>query len=129
MMIQNKNLKTVRPIARPIYTRKPNSVKQPRNWRLKIWLILIFVIALAIFHRLFIIQVVSHAELFSRAQSQHQYYEELIPRRGEIFMQNKGKTYPASVNEEMDTVIAVPKNITDIEGTAMTFATVLNIPV
>jgi len=129
MNIQNKNLRNARPAPRPIYSRKPQSLKKPRDWRLSVWLVVIAVIALAIFHRLFIIQVVSHAELFSRAQSQHQYYEELIPRRGEIFLQNKGKTYPASVNEEMDTVIAVPKNITDIEGTAMTLATVLNIPV
>jgi len=70
----------------------------------------------------------SHEELFSRAQNQHQYYEELIPRRGEIYLQNKGKTYPASVNEEMDTVIAVPKNVVDIEGTVMTLAAALNLP-
>jgi len=75
------------------------------------------------------VQVLSHEELFSRAQSQHQYYEELIPRRGEIYLQNKAKTYPAAVNEEMDTVVAVPKNIVDIEGTVMTLATVLNLPV
>jgi cell division protein FtsI/penicillin-binding protein 2 len=129
MNAQNKNPKAARPVPRPIYSRRPNSFKKPRDWRLGIWLIVIVVIALAICHRLFVIQVISHAELFSRAQNQHQYYEELIPRRGEIFLQNKSKTYPASVNEEMDTVIAVPKNITDIEGTAMTLATVLNIPV
>lgn len=116
-------------MSRPVYSRRPAGLKKPREWRLTAWLLIIAIIALAIFHRLFIIQVSSHDELFSRAQSQHQYYEELIPRRGEIFLQNKGKTYPASVNEEMDTVIAVPKNITDIEGTAMTLATVLNIPV
>lgn len=78
---------------------------------------------------MFIVQVLSHEELFSRAQSQHQYYEELTPRRGEIYLQNKTKTYPAAVNEEMDTVIAVPKNIVDIEGTAMTLATVLSLPI
>ena len=123
--MQNKNIKG---FTRKIYTQRPTSTKKTRDWRLWFWLILILIIAGIIFHRLFIVQVLSHEELFSRAQSQHQYYEELTPKRGEVYMQNKGKTYPAAVNEEMDTVIAVPKNIVDIEGTVMTLATVLNLP-
>lgn len=123
---QNKN---PRDVPRKIYTQRPGSFNKRRDWRLWFWLVLIFIVAAIILHRLFVIQVLSHEELFSRAKSQHQYYEELTPKRGEIYLQNKGKTYPASVNEEMDTVIAVPKNIVDIEGTAMTLATILNTPV
>ncbi len=117
-------------MIKPVYTRK--QVAKPKrsiDWRLWLWLFFIIFFAGAIFHRLFIVQVVSHEELFSKGQSQHQYYEELTPKRGEIFFQNKGKTYPVAVNEEKDMVIAVPKNIIDIEGTAMTLATILNIPV
>lgn len=124
--MQNKNIKIAR---RPIYTRRPDSTKKKYDWRLWFWLIFIILVSGIIIHRLFVVQVLSHEELFSRAQGQHQYYEELTPKRGEIYLQNKGKTYPASVNEEMDSVIAVPKNVVDIEGTAMTLATVLNIPV
>lgn len=124
--MQNKNIK---PIRRPIYTRRPDSTKKQYDWRLRFWFIFIILISGIIIHRLFVVQVLSHEELFSRAQSQHQYYEELTPKRGEIYLQNKGKTYPASVNEEMDSVIAVPKNIVDTEGTTMTLATILNQPV
>ncbi|MFH1182872.1 MAG: penicillin-binding protein 2 [Candidatus Moraniibacteriota bacterium] len=124
--MQNKNIKMAR---RPIYTQRPASTKKKHDWRLWFWFILIILISGIIFHRLFVVQVLSHEELFTRAQSQHQYYEELTPKRGEIYLQNKGKTYPASVNEEMDTAIAVPKNVVDISGTAMTLATVLNLPV
>lgn len=121
----------VRPPARPIYSRRPAAASNrlPKDWRLIIWFASILLIALGIFHRLFIVQVLSHEELFSKAQNQHQYYEELTPRRGEIYLQNKGKTYPAAVNEEMDSVIAVPKNISDTEGTSQTLATILNMPV
>jgi|GEM_PF-22626 len=125
LFMQNKNIK---PIRRPIYSRKPASTQKFKDWRLKIWFVFIFLVALAIFHRLFILQVLSHEELFSKGKNQHQYYEELTPRRGELYLQNKNKTYPAAVNEEMDTVIAIPKNIVDVEGTVMTLATVLNIP-
>jgi len=123
---QNKNTRNNRG---RIYTQRPESATKLRDWRLWLWFTFIIVIAIIVFHRLFVIQVLSHEELFSRAKNQHQYYEELTPKRGEIYLQNKGKTYPASVNEEMDTVVAVPKNIIDISGTAMTLATILNIPV
>lgn len=125
-LMQNKNINIAK---RPIYTQRPESTMKLRDWRLWFWFVFIIVIAIIVFHRLFVIQVLSHEELFSRAKNQHQYYEELTPKRGEIYLQNKGKTYPASVNEEMDTVVAVPKNIVDVSGTAMTLATILNIPV
>ena len=114
---------------RKIYTRRPESIDKLRNWRLWMWIIFIILISGIIFHRLFVVQVLSHQEFFTRAQNQHQYYEELTPKRGEIFLQNKDKVYPAAVNEEMDTVIAIPKNIVDTEGTIMTLASTLNLPV
>jgi len=131
--MQNRNIKPIRQSRRSarqfIYTRKPTSTRKSRDWRLWFWFVSILIFSGIILHRLFIVQVLSHEELFSRAKNQHQYYEELIPRRGEIYLQNKGKTYPASVNEEMDTVIAVPKNIIDVEGTIMTLSAALNLPV
>lgn len=128
-MIQYKNPSQIKHYPQRIVSRKPNSAKKPKEWRLWIWFAFVIIFAVIIFHRLFIIQVLSHDELFSKAQNQHQYYEELVPKRGEIYLQNKGKTYPAAVNEEMDSIIAVPKNVVDIEGTAMTLATILNLPV
>lgn len=126
MISKNKRPEFTR---RPIYSRKPTGPKKFRDWRLSVWFVFILIVAVVIFHRLFTIQVLSHEELFSKGKNQHQYYEELTPRRGEIYLQNKNKTYPAAVNEEMDSVIAIPKNIVDVEGTAMTLATVLNMPV
>jgi len=105
--------------------------RKPRikgNWQLWLWLLIVILATGAIVHRLYIIQVVSHNKFFSKAKDQHQYYEELTPKRGKIFLQNKGRPYPAAVNEEKDMVIAVPKHIVDIEGTIMTLATILNIP-
>ena len=116
--------------TRPVYSRKQVlTPKKKIDFRLWLWLIVILLIAGAIFHRLFVVQVLSHDELFSKAKSQHQYYEELMPKRGEIFFQNKGKTYPVAVNEEKDMVIAVPKNIPNKESAAVTLATTLNLPV
>lgn len=131
---QNKNIKPhstslgINRRSRIIYSRRPDILGKKYNWRLWTWFGVIIAVVIIIFYRLFVIQVLSHKELFSRAQDQHQYYEELVPKRGEIFLQNKNKTYPGAINEEMDTVIAVPKNIVDIEGTVMTLASVLNLP-
>jgi len=106
-----------------------NKPKRQGSWQLWIWMIFVVFAAGIIIRHLVIIQVFSYDKFFSKARSQHQYYEELTPRRGKIYFQNKDNPYPVVVNEERDMVIAVPKNIVDIEGTAMTLATVLNIPV
>lgn len=126
----NSNRPSPGGLNRPLYSRRQVlTPKRKFDFRLWFWFFSIVLSSAAIFHRLFVIQILSHEELFSKAKMQHQYYEELMPKRGEIFFQNKGKTYPAAVNEERDMVVAVPKNISDKEGTAMTLSTILNLPV
>ncbi len=111
-----------------IITCRPESLREASRWRFWFWFLIIFFAVGAIFNRLFFLQVSSHENFTEKANNQHQYYEELAPKRGEIYLQNKGKTYPAAVNEEKDSLIIIPKNIVDVEGTASTLAEIIKIP-
>lgn len=111
-----------------IITCRPESIREGSRWRFWFWLLFVFVVTGLIFNRLFFLQVSSHEIYVEKANNQHQYYEELAPKRGEIYLQNKGKTYPAAVNEEKDSLIIIPKNIIDVEGTASALSAIINIP-
>lgn len=120
-----------RNLGRPqgrIITCRPESLREVSRWRFWLWFLFVFLIIGSIYHRLFFLQVLSHEEFVEKAKNQHQYYEELDPKRGEIYLQNKGKTYPAAVNEERDSLIIIPKNIIDVEGTAKTLAEITQLP-
>ncbi len=121
--IRNSNCRQGR-----IITCRPESIREASRWRFWLWFIFVFIAVGAIFNRLFFLQVSSHEIFTEKAKNQHQYYEELAPKRGEIYLQNKGKTYPAAVNEEKDSLILIPKNIINIESTAETLASIINIP-
>jgi len=40
-------------------------------------------------------------------------FQKLIPKRGEIFLQDKDGLYPVAVNKNVEMVYAVPKGIED----------------
>lgn len=110
-----------------IITCRPESLREASRWRFWLWFLFILAATGLIFNRLFFLQVSSHEIFTEKANNQHQYYEELAPKRGEIYLQNKGKTYPAAVNEERDSLIIIPKNIIDVNGTAETLAAIINV--
>ncbi len=64
--------------------------------------------------RLFFLQVMQHGVYAANAQKQHQVQTELFPRRGEIFIQEKGdQWHPLAVNRNFKTVFLVPKEVVD----------------
>ncbi|MFZ2226148.1 MAG: penicillin-binding protein 2 [Candidatus Moraniibacteriota bacterium] len=68
-------------------------------------------ISLAIFFRLYSLQVSAHASYLALAENQHSLFKNLIPTRGEIFLRDRDALYPIAVNKEMNMAYAVPKEI------------------
>ncbi len=79
--------------------------------------------------RLFIISVGQHSYYIAQAESQHGYYQKLIPTRGEIFISDKysQKPYPIATNSKKDLVYIVPQNILKTAETAETLARITNL--
>lgn len=101
MMIRNKNKK---------------SSKENSN-RLNIILAVVFLLCILVVIRLFILQVSNHDLYIAMASDQHQVYNKLEPKRGQIFFQdaenNQGGYYPVATNKDFALVYAVPQKIED----------------
>jgi cell division protein FtsI/penicillin-binding protein 2 len=83
------------------------------GWRVLILIVFILLLFGVIFFRLFQIQVVRHDFYKALAQDQHEFFEKTVPKRGEIFARNKysDRLYPLAVNDELNLVYAVPRDI------------------
>lgn len=68
-----------------------------------------------VFLRLAYLQVIKHGFYSAMAQGQHELYEKIVPKRGNIYIKDdvSGGLYPVAVNKEMSLVYAVPRNIED----------------
>lgn len=86
-----------------------------------------FGIAAVILVRFYILQVGEHLQYKALAQGQHSFFQNLIPKRGEIFMKDKNELYPAAVNRETKTAYAVPKEIENPSEAAMAVSSVLQL--
>ncbi|MCX6763838.1 MAG: penicillin-binding protein 2 [Candidatus Moranbacteria bacterium] len=86
----------------------------------RIWMLALGIIIAtgAIIFRLYSLQVVAYEDYRLLAEGQHTLFSKLIPKRGEIFFQDKDKPYPAAVNQETKLAYAVPKEIENREETA-----------
>lgn len=99
-----------------------------RNWRIYALVFFILAVAGIIFVRLYILQVKSHEKYLRLAENQHKIWQELIPERGEIFLnEEKGEPYPLAVNKKMQMAYAVPKEIVNKEETAKKISEILNL--
>ncbi len=81
--------------------------------------------------RLFNVQVLQHGDYEKLASASHQLYEELVPERGEIYVQDKYSDdglYVIATNKTLAEVHAEPIHISDPEDTAEKLAPLLNIP-
>ena len=78
----------------------------------------------AIFARLIDLQVVRHGELSSRAQRQQQRTLEVTPKRGVIYDRNQ---HELAVSVSVDSVFAVPSEVTDPDKTARLLSPVLSL--
>lgn len=86
-------------------------------------MVLLVLVAGIVAVRLFSLQIVRHGFYTALAKDQHEVLEELIPRRGEIFIQEKGNVWhPLAVNRSFQTVFLVPKEVADKNETAAKLA-------
>ena len=84
-------------------------------WRYYLVLVLGFFFMALVVVRLFNIQLAQHGFYQALAQNQHQIARELLPKRGEIFIQDKysDKPFPIAINREELTLYVAPKQIKD----------------
>lgn len=69
--------------------------------------------------RLFYLQVVRHGYYTKRAKQQHVLVEELLPKRGTIFLQDyeTHSLVPGALSQDLGFVFAVPSEIEDVAST------------
>lgn len=100
------------------------------NFRLYTLLVILVLVAGGITVRLFSLQIVRHGFYTALAKDQHEVLKELVPRRGEIFIQEKGELWhPLAVNRVFQTVFLVPKEVKDKNAVAESLAPLVDIPV
>jgi len=95
-----------------------------KNWRFNVLVFLIFFCFLAVIFRLFTLQVLKHSSYETKAIMQQQTTKEILPKRGEIFLQDE---YLVAINKDFYKVYAVPKDILEKEETAELLAPLLEI--
>ena len=86
-----------------------------------------FIAATVILGRFYVLQVIEHLQYKALAEGQHSFFQDLIPKRGEIFMKDKNELYPVAVNRETKTAYAVPKEIENPAEAAMALAPILQL--
>ena len=99
--------------------KKESEKKSPRD-RLDVLLVAIFIFAAILSMRLIDIQIFQHGFYEALAANQHELYEKLLPKRGEILVHdpdNAGKYYPLATNKINYLIYAEPKRVTS-PGTA-----------
>lgn len=75
--------------------------------------------------RLYGLQVSAHQEYADLAEGQHDVVIDLDPVRGEIFLKNGEEQYPLAINREYQMAYLVPKDVEDVEKTAILVAEAL----
>ncbi|MFH1508886.1 MAG: penicillin-binding protein 2 [bacterium] len=106
--------------------RKGSKKSGNNNRRIQILIVATIIIVGAIIFRLFWIQVLNHDYYYARAQDQYTIYDELVPDRGEIFVEDKlGNLYPVATNQKVHLVYADPRKIDDPKDVAVKLAPLL----
>lgn len=93
--------------------RKKNGSKMRTLWREYFFIGVVILSFLAVTVRLVNLQIFNHDIYIALAEGQHELYEKLIPRRGEILVKDKfsTKSYPLATNRDYFLVYLVPLNI------------------
>jgi cell division protein FtsI/penicillin-binding protein 2 len=97
------------------------------NFRIYILVVFIFLAAGVVIFRLYTLQILAHAFYQEMASDQHKVYEDLVPRRGEIFARDNDSYYPVATNKELSLVFAVPREIEDPKAVAREVAGILEL--
>ncbi|HUT96052.1 MAG TPA: penicillin-binding protein 2 [Candidatus Paceibacterota bacterium] len=95
-----------------------------KNWRFYILIFVIFFCFSAVTFRLFTLQILKHSSYESRAIEQQQTTKKILPKRGEIILQDE---YLVAINKDFYKVYAVPKDILEKEETAELLSPLLGI--
>ena len=99
------------------------------NLRLYTLLAILVIAVGGIIVRLFSLQIIRHTFYTALAKDQQEVLQKLIPRRGEIFIQERGNVWqPLAVNRTFQTVFLVPKEVTGKNVVAEKLAPLLDIP-
>lgn len=78
--------------------------------------------------RLFSIQILKHGAYSAAAQGQYEYSKKIAPKRGDIFIQEKGGVWHSlAVSREYESVYLVPKDVEDKEQTAQKLSEIIQI--
>lgn len=91
------------------------------NNRLHLIMAIIFLLCGTLILRLFSLQVWQHDLFAALASDQHQVYNQLLPERGKILIQdspNNDKLYSLAMVKEFALLYAIPQKIVDPAGTA-----------
>lgn len=95
----------------------------------RVYALLFFIVAvtLIIVSRLYLLQVMAYDSYKALAENQHSVFKDLIPKRGQIYLLDKGGLYPVAVNKDTKMAYAVPKEIKDSNEAARLVASVLGL--
>ena len=81
--------------------------------RIYILIFLVIICFCVVVLRLFQVQIIKNDFYKVLAQDQHEFFQETVPKRGEIFIRDlySDHLYPLAVNKELSIVYASPKNV------------------
>ncbi len=97
-------------------------------FRVRLFLLVLFVLGFAVVVRLFFVQIVSHEKWLTLAESQHNTSQEISADRGEIYIHDGGvERYPLAVNREYQMVFVVPKDISEKDTVALTLSRIVDV--
>lgn len=103
---------------------KNKTVPEKRIYAL---VLIIFFVGAAISFRLYALQISAYPFYKALADNQHSIFKDLVPKRGEIFLNDREGLYPVAVNRETKMAYAVPKEIEDSEKTALVLSEALGL--
>ncbi|TSA45648.1 penicillin-binding protein 2 [bacterium] len=80
--------------------------------------------------RLFFLQVIDHSFYRALAENQHQFFETLVPARGEIFVHesDSAQVIPVVTNIEKNLLYVVPQEVEDKTSLAASLSKIVDIP-
>lgn len=93
--------------------KKKRLIELKTLWREYFFIGVIIISFLIVALRLVNLQIFNHSIYIALAEGQHELYEKLIPKRGEILVKDKFSTapYPLATNRDYFLVYLVPENI------------------
>ena len=97
------------------------------NWRVYFLIGVVFLIVTVITWRLINLQIFQHEIYAKLALDQREFYSELFPERGEIFVSDlhSSQLYPLAVNKNLEMLYAVPRQIEQPKKTAEKISSIL----